>query len=233
MFRLFAATADWLRDSLGERCIACEARPAPGGLCEGCRGDIRRLDPSCCPHCALPGPAGVPCGRCQSATPHYDGVAAGAVFGYPLDAMVRALKYSGDIAVARALASVLADRLPGEPEPDAVIAMPLSDARQASRGFNQSWEIARQLPLRWSSRLRPGLDRIEDTPAQAGLSLEERRRNVKNAFRASADLRGCRVAVVDDVMTSGATLDAAARALKEAGAAEVRGWIVARALRDG
>lgn len=223
--------ATTLRPLLGERCAGCEARPAPGGLCDACRADIAPLPAPRCPLCALPGATASPCGTCITSPPHFDGVVAAGSFSHPLDAYIRAFKYHSRLSLARPLASLLASQLAAEAMPDIIVPMPLAADRQRSRGFNQALELARQLPPPYPSRIGLPMRRIRDTASQAGLGRDERTVNMKGAFAASPDVRGMRIALLDDVMTSGATLDAAARSLKEAGAIEVRAWVVARALR--
>jgi ComF family protein len=216
---------------IGERCAGCEERPAPGGLCDGCRRDIPPLPDPHCPLCALPGATASVCGNCITAPPHFDAVVAAGSFSHPLDAYIRAFKYHSRLSLARPLASLLAGRLGAEALPDIIVPMPLSADRQRTRGFNQALELARQLPPPYPARIRTSLRRVRDTSPQAGLGASDRKENVKGAFSAGPEVCGRRVALIDDVMTSGATLDAAARSLKEAGAIEVRAWVVARALR--
>ena len=113
--------------------------------------------------------------------------------------------------------------------PDLLVAMPLARPRLAGRGYNQAREIARLLGRRLDLRLESnGVARIRHGTPQAELPMPERRRNVHGAFVARRDFKGCNVAVVDDVMTTGATLDELAGVLKAAGAARVRNWVVAR-----
>ncbi len=183
--------------------------------------------------CALPAGTREVCADCLKHPPQFDSVLAAAVYEYPLDSMIQAFKYGGDITLARPLAAILAERIQCDRLPDVIMPMPLSLKKERDRGFNQAMEIARQLPEALRRLVRADLERVIHTPAQAGLPLEERRRNVSRAFRSRETVRGKRVAILDDVMTSGATLDAAAGALKAAGAVEVHGWIIARALRPG
>lgn len=224
--------ADALRAALGERCLGCGARPAASGLCTGCRDALPRLPESVCAVCAEPAFGVDRCGACVTHPPAFARTVAARVYAFPLDAWIRALKYQGRLPASRALAGLLADALRFAAPPDVLIPMPLSPARQRERGFNQALEIARQLPRPLASRLDARvLVRSRDTEAQAALSIEDRRHNVKGAFRADRALHGARVALLDDVMTTGATADAAASALRDAGAAEVSVWVVARALR--
>jgi predicted amidophosphoribosyltransferase len=112
--------------------------------------------------------------------------------------------------------------------------MPLAHGRLKERGFNQALEIARvvaahtRIPL-----LRNAVRKVVDTPPQAALPFKERAKNVRRAFQCDSDLTGQRIAVVDDVLTTGATLDELARVLRKAGAVRVTGWVVARTLLHG
>jgi len=230
--RIGAWLADAMRAVLGERCLGCGARPAISGLCTGCRDALPRLPESVCAVCAEPVFGASRCGACVAHPPAFARTVAARVYAFPLDAWIRALKYQGRLPAARALAGLLADALRFSAPPDLLIPMPLSPARQRERGFNQALEIARQLPHPLAVRIDTRvLVRARDTEAQAALSVEDRRRNVKGAFRAVRALPGARVALLDDVMTTGATADAAAEAVRDAGAAEVSVWVVARALR--
>jgi ComF family protein len=125
------------------------------------------------------------------------------------------------------LASLLKEKLTPADGADVVIPVPLSAARLRGRGYNQALEIARHLPGRidFSSCVRE-----RDAAAQMELPWAERQRNVRGAFRCTRSLAGAHVAVVDDVMTTGATLDEVARTLKRAGAVRVVNWVVARTL---
>jgi ComF family protein len=151
-------------------------------------------------------------------------------YDFPLDKLVQALKYAHRLALADFFAATLA-----EPRPtvDAIVPLPLSTERLRSRGFNQAVEIARPLARRW--RLPLLLDAVRrpvDTPPQASLPWQARRKNIRGAFECGVDLSGRSLLVVDDVMTTGATLDEFARTLKKHGAVRVVNWVVARTLRD-
>jgi ComF family protein len=150
-------------------------------------------------------------------------------YAFPADALLQAFKYGGKLALAPLLAAPLAEAAAAVPAPDLLIPMPLHPRRLRERGFNQAAEIAK-----WVARERAlpldaaGCQRTRDTRAQAGLDWKERRRNVRGAFACKEKMDGLRVAVVDDVMTTGATLAEVARVLRRAGAAEVQAWVVAR-----
>jgi ComF family protein len=178
-----------------------------------------------CPRCALASPSGALCGRCLAEAPQYDATVAALWYRFPADALVQALKFGGELALAAFLSRILREKIPREPV-DAIIPVPLSPARLCQRGYNQAAEIARRLER---GRVELELcERTRDGPPQVELPFAERQRNVRGAFRVSRKLDGASIAVVDDVMTTGATLDEIARALKGAGAARVVNWVVAR-----
>jgi|RhiMethySRZTD1v2_1073278.scaffolds.fasta_scaffold114271_3 ComF family protein len=210
-------------------CALCGSASSPERLCSGCDAGLPRLAALRCRICALPLATGEVCGRCFSAPPTYDTVAAAFVYAFPLDALIQKYKYGGDLTLAPLLAGLLA-RSPCA-RVDAVIPMPLAGARLRERGFNQAQEMARLaaracgLPL-----LRHACRKVAETPPQAGLPWAERARNVRGSFVCDADLTGRRVAIVDDVMTTGATVSELARVLKRAGAEAVHVWVLARAV---
>jgi ComF family protein len=156
-------------------------------------------------------------------------VVAALTYAFPADALVRALKYRGGLACARPLAAALADALDPESYPDLVMPMPLAPRRLRERGFNQAMEIARLVGAEFGLRITANAcGRSREGAPQASLPWKERAANVRNAFVCELDLGGKTVAVVDDVLTTGATLNELAATLKRRGAREVWGWIVAR-----
>ncbi|MGH8692358.1 MAG: ComF family protein, partial [Burkholderiales bacterium] len=190
--------------------------------------DLPRLAGALCPRCSLESPRGEVCGRCLGERPHYDATVAALAYEFPADALVHALKFRGELALAPLLGELLFQKIEDR-EVDCIIPVPLSAGRLRERGYNQSVEIARHLRLG-----KPEIAlciRSRDTPAQMDLPYAERRRNVRGAFRCTRSLAGQSVAVVDDVMTTGATLDEIASVLKQAGAARVVNWVVARTFR--
>lgn len=210
-------------------CVLCGGASGDGRLCPGCRGDLP-VNGASCPVCAGPGEGRV-CGACLQDPPPYDRCIAALRYEFPADELIQALKYRGELMLAPVLADLLARAVAHAPRPDVILPLPLSPARLRERGFNQAGEIARPLARRLDVRLDlDTLVRVRDTAPQARLSAAERSRNVRGAFACLSRLAGLHVAVVDDVMTSGATLSEAAKALKRAGAAEVSLWVVARAL---
>jgi len=175
------------------------------------------------------------CGACLRRPPRYRSTHCAYRYGYPVDHLVRALKYHGRIAYARVLGELLAKSLLGErqsPWPQWVLPVPLAESRYRERGFNQASELGTQLARHLAIPLRADLlVRTRDTREQAGLDRVGRRKNVRNAFALSAPLGAKHVAIVDDVVTTGSTVNEVARVLKRAGAKHIEVWAVARASR--
>jgi ComF family protein len=227
----FAKKLDSLaRALLPAQCVLCAGRATPGAICAACRRELPRMGDAC-PRCALPSRESALCGDCFVRPPPLDFAVAAFRYAFPVDRMIQALKYGGQLAHAEALGGALAEASLAAGVLDALVALPLADARQRQRGFNQAAEIARRVAAVRGIALAGGLARLRDTPPQASLPLRERARNVRGAFAAHRPFTGLRVAIVDDVMTTGASLHAAARVLRAAGAHEVGALVVARTLR--
>jgi ComF family protein len=209
-------------------CFLCRGKAADI-LCAQCDADLPRLTGTLCPRCSLASPNGALCGRCLAQAPGYDATIAALEYGFPADVLVQSLKFRGELALAPFLAELLCSRIPGGSRADCVVPVPLSAERLRSRGYNQALEIARHVARATGTRLAAELcERRRDTRAQMELPLAERARNVRGAFNCPRLVAGAKIAVLDDVMTTGATLDEIATALKRAGAARVENWVVAR-----
>lgn len=218
--------------SLPSLCAVCHAWPAQR-VCDGCALRFATPRPRCTT-CALAVPQGVAqCGACLREPLGLDGCLAAVDYGYPWAGLLSEFKFHGDPGWAGALALLLR-AAPGVDEAlaaaDSVLPIPLAPGRLAERGFNQSLLLARALAPR---KVAPRwLLRLRDTAAQSGLPRAARLRNLRAAFalepRAIPRLQGRRVLLVDDVMTTGATLQAAAAALRQAGVAQVQAVVMAR-----
>jgi len=217
--------------ALPQACALCAAPCAGALVCSPCRRALPWMG-AACPCCASPSPPGTattaPCGRCLAQPPPWARVTAAFAYAYPLDRLVVAMKYRGLVAYADFFAEALAARV--NVNADALVAVPLTRTRQRERGFNQADEIARRLSRACGIPLHHHLTRVQESPAQAASGRRERMRNMRNAFLANAAARGKRIAIVDDVLTTGATLSAAAHALRHAGAQVVGAFVVARTL---
>ena len=212
------------------RCLGCGR--GGGFLCPSCVEAFPRIEPPLCPRCGIPLEVEVLCPRCLESPPTADGIGSVFLFDGLVRETVHQLKYRNLRAMALPLGRLLAEYLDPHPLPaDALVPVPLHSGRLRRRGFNQASLLAGHmgrilgLPL-----VENALVRLQDAPSQAGAaSAAERHGNVRGAFSCRGQgLRGRRVLLVDDVCTTGATLDACALALKEAGVASVWGLTVAR-----
>ncbi len=220
------------------QCELCR-RWGTSPLCASCE-DRYTITPPRCACCGLPlGLATPRCGDCLRDAPPFTHTVCAADYGFPWDGLISAFKFRGRPELAALLAARLtlavqrALQAGALPQPDVVVPVPLSPRRLAERGYDQAWELARRvamaLHLPAEARL---LQRPVDTAQQSGLNRAERQRNLRTAFMADparrALLQGRRVALVDDVMTTGATLREASAVLLRAGAAAVDLWVLAR-----
>jgi ComF family protein len=203
-------------------------------VCPACATDLPYLGAPTCPVCALPTTDGAVCGDCQKSPPAFDASTAAFRYAFPVEHLVQGLKYGHRLPLAGWLAEALASRL-ATAGVDCIVPLPLSAQRMKERGFNQAQEIARPLARRLGlPLLSDACQRALDTAPQASLPWKARHANMRNAFECTADLTGKSIAVVDDVMTTGATLNECARMLKLHGARRVENWVVARTLpQDG
>ena len=215
-------------------CLLCSATASHGNLCEGCRTELPYLPAERCPRCAAPSLHSQICGTCLAHPPHYDRVLCACAYAFPLDRVILRFKFSSYLAAAPLLAELLAGAVDPADLPDVIVPMPLSEERLRSRGFNQALELARLLARFTGIRLAlQGCVRVRHDEAQSALPFARRSRNVRGAFVCLEDFGGLSVAVVDDVLTTGATLNEVALVLRRAGAARVQGWIAARTLPPG
>ena len=171
------------------------------------------------------------CGACLSHPPAFDASFAATDYAAPIDRLLQNLKFHAKLSLAQAFGKILSD-MPSPPlTADLLIAVPLSQERLAQRGFNQSLEIARFLEQRWKLPLANNIClRIKNTQTQSSLPLNQRRVNIRNAFalQNSSAIKGKQIVLVDDVMTTGHTLNELAHCLKRHGALRVINLVVAR-----
>jgi ComF family protein len=211
-------------------CPVCEATLGAGRrdpLCGTCWGSIARLGAPWCLVCG----AALPCATCRATPPGYDYARAAALYEGGLRDALHAFKFGGRRALAGPLGDLAAEQCVGSlPDGiDALVPVPLARERERERGFNQAALLARRIGRRLAAPTRAGwLVRTRATRPQSDLSAAERRANVRGAFRACEVVAGRHVLLIDDILTTGATLDACARALRAAGARRVGVLTVAR-----
>ena len=230
---------NWIKNNLPNNCLLCLASPdeMQSDICHACLADLP-WQQTCCARCALPLPhASTRCGRCLARPPAFCHAVVPLLYRFPLDALIPAFKYRRHNRYGLLLARQLADHLQqhlAEPEaliPELLVPIPMHPKRQAQRGYNQAFELTRDLAGALHLPCRADLlQRARQTAAQEGLDAAARRRNLRGAFTCPhpAQLEGLHLALIDDVMTTGATLNEASRTLLAAGAASVQVWCVAR-----
>lgn len=218
---------------LPQDCLLCGAASGSALLCPACHDELPRMPAETCPRCAQPTPQGEVCGRCQRHPPHFDRLSSVFPYAFPIDRMLQQLKYGHQLALAAWFGEMLAGAPVAGEEIDLIVPMPLHPQRLHERGFNQAIEIARALAHRLDRPLDTAICvRTRDTSPQEGLSLLARRRNLRNAFACTGDLSGKRILLIDDVVTTGASVNECARTLRLHGAVQVNILAVARTLLD-
>ena len=225
----------WIKGMLGalpSQCLVCRTWPSQR-LCEACVGRFAQPQTRCAT-CALPVPGGViRCGACLKTPSPLDACLTAVAYDYPWSDLILGFKFRHQVGHAGAFGLLMRHTPWVEPALEAadwVLPMPLSRQRLRTRGFNQALALAQQLaPDKTRHTL---LLRIKDTPPQSTLSREERLVSLNDAFAVepllAPQIRGKRLVLVDDVMTSGASLFAAAHVLRAAGAAHITGLVLAR-----
>ena len=230
----------WLKNK--QFCLLCkETADESTPICMACETELPWLGDQCLT-CALPLPAaGLTCGQCLKQPPAFEQVIAPWTYSFPVDTLITRFKHSAKWPFGRLLAELLTQFLQNRfdedlERPDALVPVPLAARRLRQRGFNQAAMLAR-----W---LSAGLDipcdetlllRTQDTSAQQDLNADARKKNLRNAFTLAPDtsIKGRHLALVDDVLTTGATAQALARLLMDAGAARVDVYCLARTPKPG
>lgn len=223
-------------------CLLCGL--SAGGdidLCGACERSLPRLDKHC-DICANPLNCPGICGRCLSQRPSFSTVQVPLLYQYPVDLLLQRFKFSGQLAAGKVLSQLLARHIKQQVDsdkctlPELLIPVPLHWKKRFTRGFNQSEVITRELSRELDIKYcRQAIKRVVNTPPQHKLSRKERQRIPHSAFaagRKSTLLHGARIALVDDVLTTGSTVEALSRCLMKEGAKSVEIWLLARTPLD-
>lgn len=212
------------------RCVTCRARGS--WLCPDCRPELALIEDPVCPRCGLTF-FGSDCEHCHAVPPHVTALRVTGYYRGALREAVHRLKFSGERYLAEPLGVLMAECWQRNPLPlDAIVPVPLHPSRRARRGYNQSQLLACEVgKLLGVPVLAEGVLRVRDTPPQVGLPRAQRLVNLAGAFTCpDSACAGLRLALIDDVATTGATLSCCADALRAAGAADVHALVLARAL---
>jgi len=202
-----------------------------GQLCRGCTTDLPWANEAC-PRCARPLASGSVCGRCLGSPPPYQQTLAAFDYRYPVDGLVKQLKYAAKIDLASLLGALMSSKVQTcvTDFPQCLIPVPLHPKRLMKRGFNQSMELARTLARTSGIRVDPWcVKRALDTPPQASLPASARHNNVRGAFSLRHHLNYTHVAIIDDVITSAWTVHELAKLLIGAGVERIDVWVCCRA----
>ncbi len=221
-------------------CMLCRARAESAGICNSCLADMPWHNASKCQVCNLPSNHAI-CGACLKAPPNFNSTISVFRYDYPLNHLIQAYKYQEALHISAFFAGQLLQKMTLaddfnddnfiKPRVDLIIPMPMHMSRLRERGFNQALEIAKVLSKHLNIPLdRATCKRIINAPPQASLPLKKRKANVAGVFACTQSLEGLNIAVIDDVMTTGASLNELSRTLKNAGAAHVTCWVIARTL---
>lgn len=229
-----------LNSLLKQTCLLCASHEGGNpGLCDACLQSLPWHTCPQCPQCGLLSD-GLVCGSCLDASPSFDATYALFTYDYPLDRLLQHYKYKESLHLANTFASLFIDKKLSKPlaiqqntnpKMDLILPMPMHSARLKQRGFNQALEITRLISKNMQIKLDyTSCQRTKLTPPQASLPLKERIKNIHGVFNCRQNLQGLNIAIVDDVMTTGASLNELAKTLKQAGAAHVECWVIARTL---
>jgi len=209
-------------------CLLCLGPAGAAMLCSHCER-LLLDDVSRCDGCGRPVPSPFRCGGCLRRPPVHDVLRTAFDYRFPLDRLIHRFKYGSDFVVGTWLAERLAWTVRTVGGVDVVMPVPTTASRLRVRGFHPAGWLARRVAAKAGLAFDDNLLlRVIDTPSQSGLGRARRLKVLRHAFRAGADAKGLRIALVDDVTTTGATLEAATRALRRAGACRVETWVVAR-----
>jgi len=215
---------------LPHRCLVCGEPGVGDDLCGLCRTALP-WNRQACLRCGLPLPQAEPaCGECLKNPPPFAVSRAALVYAFPLDRLLLRFKFHGDLAAGRLLSQLFCEGARVDELPQALLPVPLHASRLRERGYDQALELAKAIARKTGVPLhRHALRRVRGTARQSELGLAARQRNLRGAFAVANDSLPKHVALIDDVMTTGATLRECATTLLRAGVERVDVWVIARA----
>jgi len=223
-------------------CALCH-QAGPSGICDSCLRRYFTEPDNCCSRCAHPMEShqkndAALCGACLKRPPNFDRMIAVCSYAPPLDQLLQSFKFGGNLALAPLFAQLLETAVrkhfpDGVPLPSVLTCVPLAPGRLAARGFNQALEMAKPLSRLLGIPLMPHLvERIRETEPQTTIAVNRRRKNVRDAFAINhtrrREIQGQHIGIVDDVLTTGETMNELARTLKRGGAGQISGFVFAR-----
>lgn len=212
-------------------CRLCGADCQNQVLCPNCIKDLPELK-SVCPQCSLPTSASQRCGQCLSNPPEQNTSISIYQYKDPIDRLIADFKFNDKLYLSQFFAEKILTKLNHRPLPELLIPIPLHPQRLKQRGYNQSFELAKILSKSLSIPVSNSfLERIINTQPQSSMPFKQRKNNIKHAFKAADGLPFKHIALIDDVLTTGHTANAAAKTLKKAGATTIEVWTIARTIR--
>lgn len=211
-----------------QNCTLCDAPTnSEFSICSACVQDLLLAPHPSCPQCGLSTQGDI-CGKCLKQQPHFDATHALFTYGYPVDALLQHYKYNNALYLSQTFAQLLSEKMKDK-DIDVIIAMPLHPTRIKERGFNQSLELAKIIAKQHDIALdSASCNRIKNTPPQASLPFKSRLKNMQGAFACTQLFAGKHIALIDDVMTTGSSLNELAKTIKKAGARKVSCYVLAR-----
>jgi len=212
-------------------CRLCGAHCQRHALCDDCIKDLPLLGPTC-PRCAMPTTHAQLCGKCLNHPPEQD--LSFSLFRYhnPIDRLIADFKYHDKLYLSQLFSNLMSEQLITRPLPQLIIPIPLHAKRLIQRGYNQSLELAKALSKQLNIPLsNHTLSRVKNTPPQASLPFKQRKNNIQNAFSLNNSNIPSHLALIDDVLTTGHTANAAVKCLQQKGVETIELWTIARTIR--
>ena len=209
-------------------CLICNGAIDDGLVCDDCLDLVVEIGPPLCPRCGRPTKKDRRCRRCKDQS--LDRVRGWGYYQPPLDKIIHQFKYDDRRSIARLLGRKVSTVIRSDPEYreiDLIIPIPLHKRREKERGYNQSELLAQELGRELHLPVERGLVRIRNNRSQTGLTDQERKENVRGIFRLDSEIEGLNILLVDDVMTTGSTIEEAASVIKAAGAKAALGAVAA------